>query len=268
MSSLNVPPIQFAEARGARIAYQDYGDGPTVIGVPPTAQNVEVAWTWPAVASMLEQFGSFARWIQFDKRGTGASDRRSQMPGIDERVHDLEAVMTAAGVERSFLYGASEGGPMCLLFAATYPERVQGVILHGAAAYTERPDLDGDALAERRKGFDAFCALYGTDKSPMVDAFAPSLANDDEFRAWHQRYERVASDRESLRQLLEISLGIDVRDILPQIEAPVLLMHRTRRSNPAGRVRSRDCVAAAKRQPHRIRRNRPLRLCGRPVVDG
>lgn len=221
-----VPPIRFAEARGARIAYQDFGQGPPIIAVPPTAQNIEAAWDWPAVRAMFERFGSFSRFIQFDKRGTGASDRRSQMPGIDERVHDLEAVMNAAGVERSFLYGASEGGPMCLLFAATYPERVEGVILHGSGAYTESPDLTPDQVEGRRQVHSMMCDLYGTDASLMVDAFAPSLAGDAEFRAWHQRYERMAADRDSLRQLLEISLGIDVRDILPAVQAPVLVLHR------------------------------------------
>ncbi len=222
-----VPPIRFANARGARIAYQDYGEGPTIVAVPPTAQNIEAAWEWPDLRSMFEGFGSFSRWIQFDKRGTGASDRRSQMPGIDERVHDLEAVMAAADVERCFLYGASEGGPMCLLFAATYPERVEGVILHGSGAYTEHPDLDDEGVRRRRAGFDALCQVYGTEESPMVDGFAPSLAGDPEFRAWHQRYERIAADSSSLRELLEISLGIDVRHILPAVEAPVLLLHRT-----------------------------------------
>ncbi len=222
-----VPPTRFAEARGARIAYQDYGqDEPIVVAIPPTAQNVEMAWEWPAVRRMLDRFGSFSRWIQFDKRGTGASDRRSQVPGIDERVDDLRAVMDAASVQRAFLYGASEGGPTCLLFAATYPERVEGVILHGSAAYTERQGMSDEEIERVSEHYARFCRAYGTDDSPMVDGFAPSLADDPEFRAWHIRYERTATDPQSLREALEISLGVDVRPILGKVEVPVLLLHR------------------------------------------
>jgi pimeloyl-ACP methyl ester carboxylesterase len=100
-SSAEVPAIHFAQARGALIAYQDYGDGPAVVAVPPMAQNIEVAWERAKVRAMLERFGTFSRWIQFDKRGTGASDRRSHIPGLDERVDDLRAAMDGAGVERA-----------------------------------------------------------------------------------------------------------------------------------------------------------------------
>ncbi len=222
-----VPPTLFAQTRGARIAYQDFGlESPVVVAIPPTAQNVEVSWEWPDVRVMLERFGSFSRWIHFDKRGTGASDRRSRMPGIDERVEDLRAVMDAAGVDQAFLYGASEGGPTCLLFAVTYPERVQGIILHGSGAYTERPDQTLEVRDARRLRYAAVADIWGTPESPMVDHFAPSLAHDDAFRRWHQRYERLASDRESLIELYDISLDVDVREVLPNLKVPTLLLHR------------------------------------------
>ncbi|MDJ0792496.1 MAG: alpha/beta hydrolase, partial [Acidimicrobiia bacterium] len=105
-----VPPIRFAESHGARIAYQDFGDGPaTVVAIPPMAQNIEMSWEWPDIRTMLERFGSFSRYIVFDKRGTGCSDRRSRVNTIDERVDDLRAVMDAAGVDRAHLFGTSEG---------------------------------------------------------------------------------------------------------------------------------------------------------------
>jgi DNA-binding SARP family transcriptional activator len=146
--------------------------------------------------------------------------------GIDERVDDLRAVMDDAGIERSFLYGSSEGGPMCLLFAATYPERVEGLILHGSGAYTMNPDLEGEALETFRERIVWQCNLWGTPESPFVDAFAPSMADIDGYRQWHQRYERLAADRESLQELMEISLGVDVRDVLDRIDVPTLVMHR------------------------------------------
>ena len=128
-----IPPIRFADARGARIAYQDFGQQePVVVAVPPLAQNLELAFEAPIKRRMFERFGRFARWIQFDKRGTGSSDRRVRVPGIDERVDDMRAVMDAAGVDRAHLFGQSEGGPMAILFAVTYPERVQSLTLFGS----------------------------------------------------------------------------------------------------------------------------------------
>ncbi len=222
-----VPTTRFAPARRGRIAYQAYGEGPpTVVAVPPLAQNIEVAWEWPEVRWMLQRFGSMGRFVPFDKRGTGASDRRSRVQGIDERVDDLRAVMDDAGIERAFLYGSSEGGPMCLLFAATYPERVDGLIIHGSGPYTLNPDLEGEELEALRERLVWQCDLWGTADSPFVDSFAPSMAGDDEFRRWHQRYERMAADRESLLELMEISLGVDVRDVLDRIDAPTLVLHR------------------------------------------
>jgi len=133
------PPIRFAAGRGARIAYQDFGqEEPIVVGVPPLAQNLELAFDAPIKRLMFERFAAFARWIQFDKRGTGSSDRRVRVPGIDERVDDLRAVMDAAEVDRAHLFGQSEGGPMAILFAVTYPERVESLILFGTGA-TPRP---------------------------------------------------------------------------------------------------------------------------------
>lgn len=130
-----VPPIHFAMSNGSRIAYEFFGEGDhVVVSVPPMAQNIEVAWEWPLIRTMFEGFGAFARFLIFDKRGTGSSDRTSRMPGLDERVDDLKAVMDHAGVDQAHIMGTSEGGPMAILFAATYPERVQSLILHGTGA--------------------------------------------------------------------------------------------------------------------------------------
>ena len=222
----DVPPTHFAQARGARIAYQDFGNGPAVIAVPPMAQNIEIAWEWPAVRAMFDRFGSFARWIQFDKRGTGASDRRSRVPGLDERVDDLRAVMDDAGVERGFLYGASEGGPMCVLFAATYPDRVAGIILHGTTASWVVPDRTPEQLAETERMTNHMADVWGTPDSVVPQLFAPSLSNDPEFRRWFERYERLAADQDSLRELLHLLRGFDVRELLPQLTVPALILHR------------------------------------------
>ena len=175
-----VPPIQFAMAGHSRIAYQAFGDGDvTVVAIPPMAQNIEVAWEQVEVRSMLEWFGSFCRYVHYDKRGTGASDRTRLVPGIDERVDDLKAVMDAADVQRAHLFAQSEGGPTTLLFAATYPERVQSVTLIGSAARMVDDELDVESsIAARRR----FADLWGTPDSTVVDIFAPSKAADVDFQ--------------------------------------------------------------------------------------
>ena len=119
--------------------------------IPPFAQNIELAWELPANRGMFERMGSFARIVQFDKRGTGASDRTVPVPGLDQRVDDARAVMDAAGVERAILYGLSEGGPMALLFAVTYPERVSGLILNATAPWIVDPNETADERERRRR---------------------------------------------------------------------------------------------------------------------
>ena len=136
-----------------------------MVAIPPLAQNIEVAWEWPAVRAMRDRFGSFSRFLVFDKRGTGASDRRSQMPGIDERVEDIRAVMDHAAIESAHLFVQSDGGPMAILFAATYPHRVDSLVLMGSAA-TLRPPWPEDERIERR---DRQVAEWGTPASRMVD---------------------------------------------------------------------------------------------------
>ena len=223
-----IPPIRFAQARGARLAYQEFGEGPpTVVGIPPLAQNIEMAWEWPDIRHMLERFGSFCRFIHFDKRGTGASDRRSRIPELDERVDDVRAVMDAAGVDRAHFFVQSEGGPMSLLFGATYPARVESLTLFGTGATTVPPDMSADEKAAARERARLTSAEWGTPASRIVDRFAPSLAHDQDYRTWHQRYERHAATPESLKEMFEISLDVDVREVLSEIDAPALVLHRT-----------------------------------------
>jgi pimeloyl-ACP methyl ester carboxylesterase/DNA-binding SARP family transcriptional activator len=222
---VEVPPIRFALSRGARIAYQQWGEGVDLVAVPPLAQNIEAAWGWPDVVRMFERYGRIGRFLHYDKRGTGASDRIRGVPGLDERVDDMRAVMDDAGVERAWLCGFSDGGATSLLFAATYPDRVHGVVLFGSGASTfpERtPELaDRWTVAKPTQA-----ALWGTSESPFVDHFAPSLAHDQAYRTWHQRYERSCCDSETLADLLQMSWETDVSEVLPQVLCPVLLLHR------------------------------------------
>lgn len=228
--ALNHPPeTRFATTRGARLAYQMFGAGEqTVVAVPPAAQNIELSWEQPAVHAMLKRFGSFCRYLHFDKRGTGCSDRNGRIADLDERVEDLRAVMDHAGIDHAHLFGNSEGGPMSLLFAATYPERVDGLILFGTGATLVPPDTTQAQLEQRRADAVIYAARWGTDDSPVAAGMAPSLAAEDPgFVAWHRRYERYAASQDSLVELLELSFTADVRDLVPTIEQPTLVIHRT-----------------------------------------
>jgi len=191
------------------------------------AQNVEMAWEWPDIRRMFVRFGSFSRFVNFDKRGTGTSDRSGRIDSIDERVDDLAAVMNAADIDRAHILGGSEGGPVAALFAATYPERVESLVLAGTGSTIYPLGMTDEQRQAAVDRIDVASRMWGTPESPVVDAFAPSLASNPEFRAWHQRYERSAASHDSIREVLRSSLDVDVRDVLAEVEAPTLVLHRT-----------------------------------------
>lgn len=240
-----LPETRFAAARGGRLAYQVFGSGPpTLVAIPPTAQNIELSWEHPGVRAMLERFAGFCRYLHFDKRGTGCSDRSGRIADLDERVDDLRAIMDDAGIDRAYLFGNSEGGPMSLLFAATYPDRVDGLILFGTGATIEPPDLTPAQQAERRVQYARYAALWGTADSPVAPGMAPTLsAEDPDFPVWHRRYERYAASQDAMVELLELALAADVRAVLPDVHQPTLVIHRT--DDPVIPVaRARELVAA------------------------
>lgn len=225
---VEVPELRFAVARGGRLAWQRYGEGPDIVSVPPLAQNIEMAWGSPEVRAMLERFGRIGTFLHYDKRGTGASGRISRPPGRDERVDDMRAVMDAAGVDRAHLFGSSDGGATALLFAASYPDRVQSIVLFGSGAATVdpqwlEPEMFGFVMQRQRE----LVQLWGTPESPWVDAFAPSLAGDQSFRDWFEQYQRACCDSETLLDLIQMSIETDVSEVLPDVRCPVLLLHRT-----------------------------------------
>jgi pimeloyl-ACP methyl ester carboxylesterase len=129
------PVTRYAKSGEIHIAYQVFGDGPLdLVFVPLFVSNIELYWDQPNWARWLERLGSYARVAIFDKRGTGGSDRVSELPGIELRMDDLRAVMDAAGMEQAALLGVSEGGPLAALFAATYPQRCRALVLYGSFA--------------------------------------------------------------------------------------------------------------------------------------
>lgn len=231
MADRSVPETRFAlTPSGSSIAYQCIGDGDvTIVSVPPMAQNIEMAWEWPAIRQMFEGFSTFCRFVPFDKRGTGMSTRSLDMPRFDERVDELSAVLDHAGIDRAYVMGTSEGGPMTLMFAATYPDRVQGVILESSSAYLiPRAERERGRVTGGRSApwLERFVAGWGTPESITPDVFAPSLAGDIEFRHWHQRYERNAASRDAIGVLLDLVGEMDARGVLHRVECPVLILHR------------------------------------------
>ena len=224
------PETRYVKSGDAHIAYQVVGDGPAdLIVVRGYISHLDVAWESPALASFYRRLASFCRLILFDKRGTGLSDRvpEDRLPTLEQRMDDVRAVMEAVGSERAALLGASEGGPMCLLFAATYPERTLGLLLWGCfARYDWRRSFIGrywggetvdDALdrLEREWG-------DGGDLAAM----APSLAEDDAARRAWGRAQRLAATPTAARALLRMMLDVDVRPLLPAIRVPVVILHR------------------------------------------
>jgi class 3 adenylate cyclase len=227
---MSTPPTQYAKSGDASIAYQVVGDGPIdLVGALGFATHLELQWEAPSFARFFERLSGFSRLILFDKRGTGLSDPVAEVPTLEQRIDDVRAVMDAAGSEQASLFGISEGGPMCVLFAATHPARASALVLHGAMARTtEAPDYPwaspADALRESAAEFIA--PYWGREPEGMLELFAPSLAHDPEVVEYTGRMERSAASPSMVQQIFEMFLDIDVRAVLPTIQVPTLVIHR------------------------------------------
>jgi class 3 adenylate cyclase len=165
----------------------------------------------------------------FDKRGTGLSDRIVGIPTLEERMDDVRAVMDAVGTERAAIFGTSEGGPMGVLFAATYPERVSNLILYGSIARGAwSPDYPwGDKLdsEEVEVWYEGWRKEWGTPY--LIDMWAPSMAEDKTFRQWWAKYLRLSASPAAVINIFRMNMAIDIRDILPSVQIPTLVLHRS-----------------------------------------
>jgi class 3 adenylate cyclase/esterase/lipase len=217
------PVTQYAKSGDVHIAYQAFGDGPiNLVMVPGFVSNVENYWDQPDFARFLNRLGSYARVVIFDKRGTGMSDRVAELPGLDQRMDDLRAVMDAAGMEQAALLGISEGAPLSVLFAATYPDRCRALVLYGSFSRFSYWFPNEEALGHF---FSYVEHSWGTGGS--VERFAPSRANDAAFQRWWGRNERLGASPAAVTALMHMNSQIDISSILPAVRVPTLVIHRT-----------------------------------------
>lgn len=225
-----IPETRYAYSDGVGIAYQMLGDGPIdIVMVPGFGSHLERAWEQPRLAHFYHRLSSFARLTLLDKRGTGLSDRVSpdDLPGIEQRKDDLKAVMDDAGIERATLIAASDGGPLAILFAATYPDRTNSLVLINT--YSRRissPDHAPALDPEMYQGFvDQVAEHWG--EPVAIELLAPGSASDPQFRQWWAASLRASMSPAAARAMVAMNAAIDVREALPAVHVPTLVIHRS-----------------------------------------
>jgi pimeloyl-ACP methyl ester carboxylesterase len=218
-----MPVTRYAKSGEVHIAYQVFGSGPIdLVLIPGFVSHIENYWEQPDFARWFLRLASFARVVMFDKRGTGLSDRVGELPALDQRMDDARAVMDAVGIERAALLGLSEGGPLAVLFAATYPKRCRALVLYGAFARFSSwiPTAEGlNALLEY------IDRAWGTGRS--LATFAPSHQNDPALQKWWGRDERLGASPAAALALMRMNSQIDISDILSSVHVPTLVIHIT-----------------------------------------
>ena len=233
------PETRYAKSGDVHVAYQVVGEGAVdLVLVHGWISHLEHQWEDPSLARFLDRLASFSRLILFDKRGTGLSDRvaDSALPTLEQRMDDVRAVMDAAGSTRAALFGVSEGGPLSALFAATYPMRTSALIMYGAYAKWIR-DADypwAPSREDHEAAFEAYEERWGTPVGLKV--LAPSVASDERWRQWWGQHQRLSASPGAGVTLYRMNVEIDIRQILPTIRVPTLILHRLgdRLMSPAG----------------------------------
>jgi class 3 adenylate cyclase/pimeloyl-ACP methyl ester carboxylesterase len=193
----------------------------------PFWNQIEHQWELPSAARALERLASFLRVIQLDKRGSGLSDRVAGTPSAEERMDDIRAVMEAVGSQRAALFGASEGGTLSALFAATYPERVEALIVYGSSArWGDAPGYPHGPDKSRLRLMNEYIkTAWGSGGAAAI--IAPTASKDESFRRWFAQLERLTATPGAARGLMRWNAAIDVRAALPAISAPTLVLHRS-----------------------------------------
>jgi class 3 adenylate cyclase len=221
--------ILYTRSGDVNIAYQVVGTGAIdLVLVPGFISHLELDWAEPRSAHFLRRLASFSRLIRFDKRGTGLSDRPGGLPDLETRMDDVRAVLDAVGSERAALLGYSEGGPMSLLFAGTYPQRTTALILYGTYAKRRDPDDDypwAPTWEERHAYAEEIERDWGRESESDIKRMSPSA--DEALARWWATRARAAASPGAARDLVLMNSEIDVRALLPAIHVPTLVLHRS-----------------------------------------
>ncbi len=222
-----MPETRYALSGDVHIAYQLSGDGPfDLVFVPGYVTHMELQWKLPGFAEFLADLGSFARLIRFDKRGTGMSDPVAGAPSLETRMDDVRAVMDTVGSKRAAFYGLSEGAAMSILFAATYPERTAALVVRSCSPRTMwAPDYPwGRSEDAYRREVDQALEVYGSRSEARAAMRDLGMQDDDEIESFVD-YVRLATSPGMLEALYRMNKEIDIRDVLPAVRVPALVMH-------------------------------------------
>ena len=225
------PTTRYARSGGASIAYQVVGEGPIdVLFLPGWITQVEHLWEAPAQRRFFERLAGFGRLILFDSRGTGLSDRVLDGYTLEQDVEDALAVLDAAGSERTALLTYQVGGLLGALLAADHPQRIGALIMYASVARTSwAPDYDWAMTREEREEItERNIASWGETNTEAMSAWAPSMAEDPTLVAWFARLQRLAASPGEARTILGATADFDVREALPRVRVPTLIMHRPR----------------------------------------
>ena len=204
---------------GVNIAYQVVGNEPIdLIMSPGFVSHLDLFWSDPGYARLVERLASFARVILYDKPGTGLSDPIPHLPALEERVDDIRLLLDRMGSERAVVFGFSEGGPAAALFAATYPERTRALAIYGSYASTSSPQTE-----QARRTVDDILEHWG-DGNRLAEFFVPSATALQ--RRFMGTFARAAASPSMARAVMEVVFAIDVSAALPLIQVPTLVLHR------------------------------------------
>ena len=224
----DVPEIEYARSGDVAVAYQTYGEGGRDLVLVPTFSNLVFPWANREWRGMYERFASFSRLIMFDKRGTGLSDRPRDLGTLETRMDDIRAVLDAAGAERATLVGMGEGGQTCALFAATYPERIEALVLSGTPARVVATHDYPFGLSEDewRAQLRDMRERWGTRESLEEQARSLNPDADEEFVDWFVTCQRFCASPGAAVTFYRASGETDLRDVLATIRVPTLVLYR------------------------------------------
>ena len=263
------PATHYARSGDVNIAYQVIGAGPIdLVFVMGWVSHLDCFWTEPTFARFLRRLSEFSRVILFDKRGTGLSDRVGALPTLEQRMDDVRAVMAAAGSREAVLLGVSEGGPMCSLFATTYPERTRALVMigtyakrHWAPDYPWAPDAEASASVSVGDRRATGVARWASTRARRV---APPIRRSGN---WWSNYLRQGASPGAAVTLTRMNAAIDVRDVLPHVRVPTLVLHRTGDRTPPRRGRPLRREPDSGSAVRRAARRRSPAVCRRPGRD-